>query len=855
MLNHLKIIILSISFLSLAACQDKPEGINHEPKDIEGFIAKMQQSFDSITQMQAGEVADRDKIRETWQRTHKELYYNYPVLYDWWLQDGRDLEENNDEGENRRRQGRRRNDRGFGDINWFRGTLSEQLSNRMQKLNLPGNIMNTPEEIEKAFHLYIDACIKRREKRLASFVKNRPEIIFTKFEVLRPSFFAYTEGLSDARSECNFFPGGELSMIKMNGIWAKEETLLSDTSGVFRDPDIHFDGNHILFSWKKSIKEDDFHLYEMEMPSREIKQITEGLGHADIEPVYLPDDNILFNSTRSGNSVDCWTTEVSNLYVCDREGQYMRRVGYDQVHTSHPAVLDDGRVVYTRWDYNDRGQVFTQPLFQMNPDGTGQTEYYGVNSFFPTTAAQVRQIPGTRKIMATFMGHHTPQHGKLGIIDPEAGRDENEGVMMLAPVRKPKPERIDAYGQYGDQFQYPYPMSEEEFLISYSPLGYYIGRPIQFGIYWMTANGERELLVADPTTSCNQPVMLAPRKRPFNRINTVDYTKEEGIYYMQNIYEGDAMENVEPGTVKKLRIVEIIYRPASIGAAAGGGEGGGAHAFSPVGVGNASWDLKRVIGTVDVNPDGSAFFKVPSRRPFYFQALDENNRVVQTMRSWSTLQPGETQSCVGCHEHKNTVPISSHPVSMAMNKNIQSITPEGIGERNFSYREEVQPIWDAKCISCHDGNRHSMSLKGDLKVIEDQTKRKYSDSYLNLTHAARRLGGNESWQGDASHPEVNWISSLSTPKLLKPYTAGSNTSNLIKRLENGHKGVKLTKEELETIALWIDLCVPFISDYKEANNWTQQEIEYYDYYATKGEEARKQNEENIRAYIQSLAKN
>jgi hypothetical protein len=87
-----------------------------------------------------------------------------------------------------------------------------------------------------------------------------------------------------------------------------------------------------------------------------------------------------------------------------------------------------------------------------------------------------------------------------------------------------------------------------------------------------------------------------------------------------------------------------------------------------------------------------------SRKPLYFQALDENGRVVQTMRSWSTLQPNEVQSCVGCHEHKNTVPVAGHPVSMAMNKGIKALAPEDeMGERNFSYLKEIQPIWDRHC--------------------------------------------------------------------------------------------------------------------------------------------------------------
>lgn len=824
LMKALKWGLASCVLVSILAWRGKEETL--QPTEPKNFIAEMQQQFSVAQQAAKGNKEEREnKIKEI----HRSLMHTYPVYYDWWLQDGGN------------------------DVSWFEGSFGEQLSRRLQKLQLTVAVGRTPETITKAFQTYLNACERRRAQRLAAFTAQSPEIIFTKFRTLRPSFYAYTEGLSDARGECNYYGGGELSSIRMNGIWAEETRLLTDEDGVFRDPNVHFDGKHLLFSWKKSAKEDDFHLYEMDLVTKNVKQLTKGEKQADIEGIYLPDDNILFNSTRNGNAVDCWFTEVSNLYVCDREGRYMRQVGFDQVHTSNPTLLDDGRVVYTRWDYNDRGQVWTQPLFQMNPDGTGQSEYYGLNSWFPTTTTHARQIPGTRKVMATILGHHTPQHGKLGIIDPEAGRDENEGVMLVAPVRKPEAERIDGYGQFTDQFQHPFPLNETEFLISYTPLGYYVGHPMEFGIYWMNVDGARELLVSDASISCNQPVLAAPRKRPFHRSSSVDYTKESGVYYMQNIYEGNGLKGVKPGTIKKLRIVELEFRAASVGQAYGEGKGGGGHAGSPVGVGNAAWDVKRVLGVVDVHPDGSAFFNVPARKTLYFQALDEKGRVVQTMRSWSTLQPGETQSCVGCHEHKNTVPVSGHPVSKGMHVGIQSMTQEDTeGVRTFSYLKEVQPIWNKHCISCHDGVKQKMSLKGDMKVVDNQTRRKFAESYLNLTHA-RKTGGNDSWQGDPGHPEVNWISALSEPTLLAPYFAGSNTSNLIKRLDDGHGGTKLTKEEIHKVALWIDLLVPQIGDYREANNWSAEDHQYYNYYEKKRDEARREDQENIRKYIESLA--
>lgn len=813
---------LLAGLLALALCSscDSGPAPMAVPENSAAFTADIKRFFDEVRLAEGGE---KDKAKK---KAHLELFKSHPVCYDWWLQDG--------EG-----------------VDWFRDSVSEQIDKRLNKLKSHfANKIQAHKMAEGASDMeyYLALCLERRDQRLSRFTNESPRVVFTKFHVLRPSFFAYTEGLSDARGERNFIPGGSLCELTMEGPWSRVTPLLEDPHGVFRDPDVHFDGGHVLFAWKKSDREDDFHLYEMDLGTRDVRQLTQGKGHADYEGIYLPDGNIMFNSTRCGTSVDCYYTEVSNLYLCGRDGKYMRRIGFDQVHTPYPKLMDDGRVVYTRWDYNDRGQVFTQPLFQMYPDGTGQSEFYGINSWFPTTISHARQIPGTGAVMVTLNGHHTPQHGKLGIIDPEAGRDENQGVVSLPGKRQPEAERIDSYGQYGDQYQYPYPLNKTELLVSYTPLGYHVGHPMKFGIYWMNHDGDRELLAYDPETSCNQPVAVKERKGIFARTSSVDYTKTTGSYYLQNIYEGPGLEGIEPGSVAKLRIVELEYRSASVGSVDNAGKGGTALAATPVGVGNAAWDIKKVHGTVDVYKDGSAFFRVPARTPLYFQALDKDGMVIQTMRSWTTLQPGEFQSCVGCHENKNTVPVHEHGVSMAMRRGIQDISPIEGGIRGFSFTREIQPILDKHCVSCHDGQKQKFNLTSS-PVHGPRAKRHYSESYLNLTHTNREPN---IWRGDDRHPEVNWISAMSEPTRLAPRSAGAATSKLIARLKKGHGKTAITQAEIDKIALWIDLLVPYVGEYREANAWSEKDLDFYQYHDDKRVEAEDEDRNNIRLYLESM---
>lgn len=767
-------------------------------------------------------------------REAERLLVDYPYRTDWLLQDnGNDLETWLDQ-------------RGKATIEqaMLAGFRDPAIRQRVDVLLG----FNATTDDPRWLALYAEACQTRREQRLERVKRAFSRIVFTKNHTVTPSFFAYTEGQSDAQRERFFKPGTALCLMKWDGAYAKVTTLIDDPHGRIRDPEVSFDGSKVLFAWKRSDRLDDYHLYELTVDSGELRQLTFGLGVADFEPCYLPNGDILFSSSRCVQTVDCFWTEVSNLYTCGPDGEHLRRLGFDQVHTVKPSLLEDGRVVYTRWDYNDRGQVYPQGLFQMNADGTGQTEFYGNNSWFPTTICHARGIPGSDKVIAVAHGHHTWQAGELILIDPSQGRQEDEGVQLIAPVRETKAIRQDKYGQQGDLFQYPYALNEREYLVAYSPLG---GRPTRFSLYYMDVDGARELLVSDPRISCQHPAPLVERDRPATRASLVDYTKDTGTYYMQDVYIGPGLKGVERGTIEKLRVVELEFRAAGVGSNGSRGPAGGALSSTPISIGNGAWDVKRVIGDATVYPDGSAFFEAPARKPVYFQALDNHNRAVQTMRSWSTLAPGENNSCVGCHEEKNSVP-PPRVTSMAMAAGVEQLAPFYGPPRGFSFPKEIQPILDAKCVGCHDGqklgkktNKAIFSLKGD-EYVDRKSKRRWTESYLNLTHAEP---GDRNVRGDADNGPCVWVSAQSTPSMIEPASVGAIASPMIDKLLEGHGGGKLTNAELDKLIVWIDLGVPFCGDYYEAGAWSEGEKAFYDRYQTKRERFAALDDANVAAML------
>ena len=791
---------------------------------------------------------------------------------------------------------------------------------------------------------------KFRREFLASFRREFTQFVYVKHIVMGNSIFHATDDLTDAsyqewKKVPDYTFGGSqlvLATLREDGA-VSQEVLIDKPHGYIRDPNLHFDGKTLVFSMRENLTTSNYHLFTLDLETRALKQLTfDGLVRvadvpgqvadvpmpaSDIEPCWLPDGSIVFQSTRCSHSVDCWPLPVSNLFRCDADGSHIRRLGFDQVQTFFPQLMDDGRVSYTRWEYNDRNAAGIQQLYAMNPDGTKQTGLFANNSEFPFSLIHTRGIPGTRDIMMISCGYHVGQKGRLALSRLAEGDDYTSftydpaksvwgmntnavrmtfpgkrvleipwspwdnpsgpattnipgmhyvaGAAMNAapgvqPARQPHDYHYNVYdmhSQFGPQWAYPFPLGGGRFLVSFMPEGcrYYRGPySSRFGVYAMDETGRRELLAFDWGQHCMQPIPVKRRTPPPRPLRKLDYREGFGTYYVQDVYAGAAMVGAPKGCVKRLRVIGLEYRPVHIGWNwQYGWHSTQGKIGTPIAVGNGAYDVKHVLGEADVEADGSCSFRAPARTPLYFQLIDKDGCCIQTMRSWSTLQPGEVNGCIGCHEHphqagvdnakalalrrppqrlkpwlpggethpfvaalENDGPLASLDSWMGLNR-IKAVVDTDKND-GFSFSRLVQPILDAKCVSCHDGAGGkapaAMDLRGtrgQLPPSDDKSKRKYSTSYLALTYKGK------------CNEKVNFAHGLGFAPFKPPYSFGSARSGVWRMLQKGHGGARLTDAEKRLIACWIDLAVPFCGSYVEHNDWNDWYRQRYEYISNK----------------------
>jgi hypothetical protein len=538
------------------------------------------------------------------------------------------------------------------------------------------------------------------------------------------------------------------------------DILLDDPAGNVRDPCVHYDGRRILFSYRKGGTH-HYNLYTINADGTGLTQLSDGPWD-DVEACWLPDGGIAFCSTRCMRYIGCWIAPSAILFRCDENGQNMRMLSTSPFSDNTPCVLPDGRILYTRWEYVNRDPVVFHHLWTMNPDGSSVAAFLG-NMKPGGVFIDACPIPDSDKIV--FI--HSPGHG----------RNEHVGRIATFCGASGPNNRTSFHEISDDGFRDPCPLGDGFFL---------------------AANENRIVVVREkqtPRTLFTAPDMLHEpvwvRSRPRERVipSRIDVTQSTGTILLTEAHRGRNMAGVKPGDVKKLLVLEDLPKPVNV-------HGGGSQ---PVGHGVTS-TLKRILGSVPVEADGSAYFTVPSLRSIYFGLLDEEERCIKQMRSFTTVQPGEHVSCIGCHEERTTTAdrTSLPDIPEALKRGPSEIQPFADVSDVLDFPRDVQPILDRHCVECHNPDRRAggVELGGDHGPV-------YSMAYYNLylhwqikdTVGAPRHGSGRQLGNDP------------------PWTTFSYASDFMNKVDGSHHDVNATNAERRLLRLWIDTGAAYAGTY------------------------------------------
>ena len=498
-------------------------------------------------------------------------------------------------------------------------------------------------------------------------------------------------------------------------------------TGSVLHPDLSFDGGRVLFGFCDHTVEDlnarQFFIHEADLRTGELRQLTgvpgvdpldrwegrETVVIEDFDPCYLPGGGFVFVSTRNQAFGRCHGgryTPAYVLYRADADGSNIRRLSYSEANEWDPSVLPNGSIIYTRWDYINRVNTFFQSLWTTLPDGAGVAHYYKNNTRNPCMTAEARSIPGSDSIVTTAMAHHSYTAGSLITVDRGRGEEGLEPVERITPDASFPETEGWPLGSYSN----PWPLSKDLYLAAYSPDPLVSQGSVQranaYGVYLVDTLGGRELLYRDPATSCFSPIPVQARPEPPVLASALEPDREDGTFLIQDVYR--CVEPLEPGSVKRLRVVRIHEQPTAACARRGAVE----HEV-----------VKSVLGTVPVESDGSVAFTAPARMPLLFQLIDERNVSLFSMRSQVYLQPGETMSCIGCHEHRGTAPPEGYGLASASVREIDP-PPGPRYEGGLSFPRTVQPVLDRYCIRCHGLEKR----EADLSLLGTH-EGQFSESY------------------------------------------------------------------------------------------------------------------------------
>lgn len=697
------------------------------------------------------------------------------------------------------------------------GTHAPDLSRELAALDAFQQRLGMPQSSERELYLKV-----RQTKR--DIALRNPVLDFTKVVLVDMPLPQGSEWTHETRHRLGYMavPGARLMLLdglRPDGA-VRQLMPQAPLHGSFWRPDVSWDGQRVLFCYKPH-NEKSFHLYEIGADGSGLQQLTDG-PFDDLDPVYLPDErHIVFSTTRANTYVRCMPpTSAFVLARCRRDGSGIYLISANNEPDYLPSVLDDGRLLYTRWEYTDKPLWRAQKLWTVNPDGTQVLMYWGNQSVWPDVMKDARGIPGSRRVMFTGSAHHNWFAGSVGIIDPDQGFNFPWGLTKVTadtewpecgngPVDPVESPHYHASGRY-EAYYSPFPLSEQDFLVSANRGG-------KFALYLMDTTGNRELLY-EGTHHVLHAMPLRPRPRPPVLPDRVTWPTAaerehpaEGVVFSSDVYQG-APEALR-GKAKFLRVLTIDaktytywYKRPYI-------------STGPVVSAVQSEGVKRLLGTVPIEADGSVAFRAPAMLPLHFQLLDEQQRALQTMRSFVHVMPGERRGCLGCHESNSRTtesPRASGP--LALQRAPREITPPPWPDRTVSFPRYVRPVLDRYCAKCHEGDGEGRKT---LDLTERPSSPVFTEPYLTLV-------GRPSWGAPYQPPQppppgfgmagtllVEAYGTLDPQAYVTPppMSGLSHRSKLIELVTSGnHHQVKVDEISRLRLIAWIDAMCPFLGD-------------------------------------------
>lgn len=535
---------------------------------------------------------------------------------------------------------------------------------------------------------------------------------------------------------------------------------------------MHWDGKRVMFT--ATMPDNRWNVHEVQLDGTGYKPLLK-MAEPDLEfydGTYLPDGRMIVVSNVGYQGVPCVSgyDPVGNMMLYDPKTENLRRITFDQDANWNPVVMHNGRVMYTRWEYTDLMHYYSRFVMHMNPDGTEQKALFGSGCAFPNSTFDIQPLPNhASAFVGIISGHHgVARSGRLILFDPTKARKGAAGMLQEIPYRnRPIVELVkdELVNDVWPQFIKPTPLDDKYFLVAAK-----LEPQDLWGIYLVDVFDNVTCLIKQEGEGYISPIIVRESITPPAIPDRVNLNEKEATVFIQDIYEGEGLRGVPRGTIKELRLHAYEYAYVKTQSD-----------FNWHGI-QSGWDIKRQLGTVPVEEDGSAIFKIPANTPISIQPIDKDGAAVQIMRSWLTGQPGEIVSCVGCHEDQNQIPVPKRTIASQRPAHVIKV-PEG-GIRPFTFDLEMQPILDRACVACHNGDK-TFDLRGGKKH-----ERGYGTAYLNL------------------HPYVHRQGAEADMAVLQPYEYHVNTSELVRILKKGHYNVKLTDKEWRTLYTWIDYNAP-----------------------------------------------